>query len=69
MQSLPAVLMNCFYCLYCLYCRQVADQVMWWACTTPKAIEPLAEVMKLPNPLTMDSLTYMVSGRHVGAQQ
>ncbi|KAF8061139.1 THO2 [Scenedesmus sp. PABB004] len=38
---------------------QVAEQVMWWAGSSPNAVEPLAEVLKLPNPLTMDALTYM----------
>jgi hypothetical protein len=39
---------------------QVADQVMWQAASYPTSVEPLAEVLKLPNPLTMDVLTYMV---------
>uniref|UniRef100_A0A383V3G1 Uncharacterized protein n=1 Tax=Tetradesmus obliquus TaxID=3088 RepID=A0A383V3G1_TETOB len=38
---------------------QVADQVLWQAASFPNAVEPLAEVLKLPNPLTMDALTYM----------
>eukprot|EP00882_Tetradesmus_deserticola_P024929 GHRQ01027297.1.p1 GENE.GHRQ01027297.1~~GHRQ01027297.1.p1 ORF type:complete len:443 (+),score=191.01 GHRQ01027297.1:63-1331(+) len=37
---------------------QVADQVLWQAASFPNAVEPLAEVLKLPNPLTMDVLTY-----------
>lgn len=40
---------------------QVADQIMWWAAGSPNAVEPLAEIMKLPNNLTIDALTYMVS--------
>jgi hypothetical protein len=42
---------------------QVADQVLWQAASFPNAVEPLAEVLKLPNPLTMDVLTYMVRKR------
>eukprot|EP00879_Flechtneria_rotunda_P007309 GHRR01007667.1.p1 GENE.GHRR01007667.1~~GHRR01007667.1.p1 ORF type:complete len:1185 (+),score=472.31 GHRR01007667.1:1197-4751(+) len=38
---------------------QVTDQIMSWAGSFPNAVEPLAEVMKLPNPLTTDVLTYM----------
>lgn len=34
---------------------------MWWAAGSPNAVEPLAEIMKLPNNLTIDCLTYMVS--------
>lgn len=33
---------------------------MWWAAGSPNAVEPLAEIMKLPNNLTIDALTYMV---------
>jgi hypothetical protein len=46
--------------LLLLLLLQVADQVMWQAASFPNAVEPLAEVLKLPNPLTMDVLTYMV---------
>jgi hypothetical protein len=31
----------------------------------PTSVEPLAEVLQLPNPLTMDVLTYMVRGNQL----
>lgn len=45
---------------------QVADVIMWWAQCSPSMVEPLAEVLKLPNPLTGDALTYQV--RALGQQ-